>query len=81
MYRNEGNNRNSRHGKRRKPKKKINRSFAFFRRAEPKDKNTNESDYSVSYGRGNFHSFSDSYDSDRDGPRKKREFTRLRKYE
>lgn len=80
MYRNEGNNRNSRHGKRRKPKK-INRSFAFFRRAEPKDKDPNESDYSVSYGRGNFHSFSDSYDSDRDGPRKGRGFTRSRKYE
>lgn len=55
--------------KQRKPKK-INRSFAFFRTAEPKDKNPNENDFSLSYGTGNFQSFSDSYDSDRDGPRK-----------
>ena len=57
-------------GAKKKPKK-INRSFAFFRKREPKDKDPNESDYAVSYGRGNFQSFSDSYDSDRDGPRKK----------
>ena len=53
----------------RKPKK-VNRSFAFFRTAEPKDKKPNENDFSVSYGTGNFQSFSDSYDSDKDGPRK-----------
>ena len=53
----------------RKPKK-VNRSFAFFRSAEPKEKNPNENDFSLSYGTGNFQSFSDSYDSDRDGPRK-----------
>ncbi|CAG2163901.1 unnamed protein product [Oppiella nova] len=55
----------------RKKPKTINKSFAFFRKAEPKEKDPNENDYSVSYGRGNFQSFSDSYDSDRDGPRNK----------
>lgn len=65
----------------RKKPKKINRSFAFFRRAEPKDKDPNESDFSVSYGRGNFQSFSDSYDSDKDGPRKGKGKTRSKSYD
>lgn len=73
--RSNNHNNNHRHSKRgpirRKPKK-VNRSFAFYRKNEPKEKDPYNDDYSVSYGRGSFQSYSEDYDSDRDGPRPSR---------
>lgn len=53
-----------------KDPKMMKKSFAYYRKDNPKD-DPNDKQYAEEYAQGNFRSFSSSYDSEKDGPKKK----------
>lgn len=52
-----------------KDPKMMKKSFAYYRKDNPKD-DPNDHQYAEEYAQGNFRSFSSSYDSEKDGPKK-----------
>lgn len=55
-----------------KEPKMMKKSFAYYRKDNPKD-DPNDHQFAEEYAQGNFRSFSSSYDSEKDGAKKKQE--------
>lgn len=53
-----------------KDPKMLKKSFAYYRKDNPKT-DPNDHQYAEEYAQGNYRSFSSSYDSEKDGPKKK----------
>lgn len=53
-----------------KEPKMLKKSFAYYRKDNPKS-NPDDHQYAEEYAHGNYRSFSSSYDSEKDGPKKK----------